>query len=239
MKQKICLIVCLCLVLVTNHIHAVSKNNRLIEELKQIEHIFHTNDQSVIHWQIQLRETIDKKQLKYYMAKINKIFPNSNIELEKTTHAKKYKWNEQKKSSVNESIMIVEAKKASTVEIIYVVEVNEKASIEKSINKSRAFQLDGSIFTNDVKKFTCAKTEIDDMIDSVYFFEKIKKSLQVQEIHKLNEKDFTVFSGFTKEWETSIPSSNHNQMNIQMAARQVSGEKTMITVGTPILTTEY
>ncbi|CQR46172.1 hypothetical protein BN1058_00422 [Paraliobacillus sp. PM-2] len=238
MKQKIMIIVCLSLGLLTNQLQAITENNRLIEELQQIEQIFETNNQKLQYFQLQLRETIEKNKIEHYMTKLNQIFEDTNMDIEDTKHATKYIWNRQINSKMNESIMIVEAKKASTAEIVYALDVNEELPVEKSIAKSHVYHLTGNIFTNEVTKFTCAKTEVSDMIDSVYFFEKIKKILQVQEVHQLDEQDFTVFSGYTSYWKRSIP-SDHNKMNIQMAARQVPGKKTIITIGTPILTTEY
>lgn len=238
MKQKVWLLVCLGLILVTSQIHALSENNRLIEELKQLETIIQSTDLEVTHWQLQLRETINSNDLNQKVKQINQSFPNTTVQIEETNHAKKFTWDGQKSSNFHESIMVVEGKSTSSTEIIYVLEVNEKTTVDEFIQKSQIYHLANTVFTNEVKKFTCTKTVVDDMIDSVYFFEKIKEILQVQELHTMNEKGFTVFSGYTQQWDTSIPSID-NQMNIQMAARQVAGNKTIITIGTPILTTEY
>ncbi|WP_182199852.1 YwmB family TATA-box binding protein [Paraliobacillus salinarum] len=238
MKQKVWLLVCIGLIIITSQIHAMSENNRLIEELKQLETIFQSNDQEATHWQIQLRETINTNDLNQKVKQINQIFSNATVQIEETNHAKKFTWDGQKSPTFNETIMIVEGKNTSSTDIIYVIEVNEKTTVDEFIQKSQIYHLAETIFTNEVKKFAWTKIIVDDMIESVCFFDKIKEVLQVQEVHTMNEKDFTVFSGYTEQWDTSIPSID-NQMNIQMAARQVAGDKTIITIGTPILTTEY
>lgn len=53
------------------------------------------------------------------------------------------------------------------------------------------------------------------------------------------EPNFVSVSAFTNEWKESIKTEKH-QMNLQVSLRNAGmGEKLTVTVGTPIVTTEY
>lgn len=56
-------------------------------------------------------------------------------------------------------------------------------------------------------------------------------------IERLNEKTFVSISAYNNAWNDSINSGNR-QMNFQVALRN-DGERTIITMGTPIITLEY
>lgn len=58
-------------------------------------------------------------------------------------------------------------------------------------------------------------------------------------MESLNEQRFVSISGFTNDWDHSIKTKN-GKMNIQISLRSAGmGERTTVTVGTPIITTEY
>ncbi|WMM33889.1 YwmB family TATA-box binding protein [Shouchella clausii] len=61
----------------------------------------------------------------------------------------------------------------------------------------------------------------------------------IQEV--LKEETFVSLSAYNNEWDTGIALENGNNMNVQVALRQNPdlGQQTRVTLGTPIITTEY
>lgn len=61
----------------------------------------------------------------------------------------------------------------------------------------------------------------------------------IQEV--LKEETFVSLSAYNNEWDTGIALVNGNNMNVQVALRQNPdlGQQTRVTLGTPIITTEY
>ncbi|MCI1881127.1 MAG: YwmB family TATA-box binding protein [Sporolactobacillus sp.] len=56
-------------------------------------------------------------------------------------------------------------------------------------------------------------------------------------VERLSEKTFVSLSAYTKAWNNNVNSGNR-KMNIQVALRR-DGDRTMITIGSPIITLEY
>lgn len=89
--------------------------------------------------------------------------------------------------------------------------------------------------------FTCVKGYTDDKMKGVLFFEanNLLKRFHAKPVESLNEQRFVSISGFTNDWDHSIKTKN-GKMNIQISLRSAGmGERTTVTVGTPIITTEY
>ncbi|WP_158211696.1 YwmB family TATA-box binding protein [Alkalihalobacterium alkalinitrilicum] len=76
---------------------------------------------------------------------------------------------------------------------------------------------------------------------SMYDFgSEIVEEFSAEKVEELKEETFISISAYTKQWVHSLD-TNGNNMNLQIALRQDSrlGTKTTITIGTPIITTEY
>ncbi|MFV2050683.1 YwmB family TATA-box binding protein [Metabacillus litoralis] len=59
-------------------------------------------------------------------------------------------------------------------------------------------------------------------------------------IEGVQEKGFHSISGYTSKWEESIPAKNNKEVNVQMGLRySPDQERTNVTIGTPIIITEY
>lgn len=89
--------------------------------------------------------------------------------------------------------------------------------------------------------FTCIKGHTSGIMKGVLRLKtkKLLEQFEAKPVEELNEETFVSVSGLTKKWNHSIPTQNGN-MNIQVALRSESlGENTIVTVGTPIITTEY
>lgn len=65
-------------------------------------------------------------------------------------------------------------------------------------------------------------------------------AFSAKEVESLEEANFVSFSALSSKWNYSLNLNNQNKMNLQIAMRVNSKNDTLnVTVGTPIITTEY
>ncbi|MCF6138882.1 YwmB family TATA-box binding protein [Pseudalkalibacillus berkeleyi] len=89
--------------------------------------------------------------------------------------------------------------------------------------------------------YTCVIGGMDDMMGIVLrnLAKQLVQSFDATIIESLNEETFLSLSAYTDEWKHSIRTKQHD-MNLQIGLRNDGiGGKTTITIGTPIITTEY
>lgn len=98
------------------------------------------------------------------------------------------------------------------------------------------------LFTSNTKYFTCVTGNINDKLN---FGLNERMELLLNEFsatitEELNEETFISISAYNNTWNNFI-TTNGKKMNLQVAIRdqQRLGGKTTVTIGTPIITTEY
>lgn len=98
------------------------------------------------------------------------------------------------------------------------------------------------LFKKDTKIFTCISGNSSDKLNFGLYqqAERLLRDFSADKIEELKEETFISISAYTKAWNKSIQ-SNGKKMNLQVAIRDQGrlGGKTTITIGTPIITTEY
>jgi len=67
------------------------------------------------------------------------------------------------------------------------------------------------------------------------------KSFSGEKLQSLNEKNFVSVSAYTDRWNTKLPLGNNQFMNLHIVYRNSndSNENIKVTIGTPIITSEY
>ncbi|WP_221567270.1 YwmB family TATA-box binding protein [Alkalihalobacillus sp. TS-13] len=91
------------------------------------------------------------------------------------------------------------------------------------------------------KIYTCVEGIKSDKMGIVLqkLAKQLVQSFDASIIETLNEETFLSLSAYTDEWKPSIQ-SDRKRMNLQIGLRNSGiGGKTTITIGTPIITTEY
>ncbi|PRX77121.1 TATA-box binding protein [Bacillus sp. V-88] len=69
---------------------------------------------------------------------------------------------------------------------------------------------------------------------------QILNDFQANYVEGLNEDEFLSISAYNSNWQSRIPSKNDKNLNLQLGFRYDSGlNKTNITIGSPIIVTEY
>ncbi|ARW08634.1 YwmB family TATA-box binding protein [Bacillus atrophaeus] len=97
------------------------------------------------------------------------------------------------------------------------------------------------IFQEKVFIFTCLKGHLDGKMNIVLQknANQLVKEFKAKPVENVVEPNFVSISAYTDEWNDSIMTPEH-KMNLQVALRSAGmGEKHTVTVGTPIVTTEY
>ncbi|WP_141603661.1 YwmB family TATA-box binding protein [Terrilactibacillus laevilacticus] len=111
---------------------------------------------------------------------------------------------------------------------------NKWTKVKEKIKKEQA-----KIFHGKYEKFYCVKAKRSAKIKSglLNTSNKIMNDFQAQPVEIINEKTFVSVSAYTRAWRDAIY-TGEKKMNIQVALRTLNGQTT-ITIGTPIITTEY
>lgn len=97
------------------------------------------------------------------------------------------------------------------------------------------------IFHENPTIFTCVNGQLDDKMSSVLQLkvDALLKQFNAVPVEQLKEKSFISVSALTTDWNHVIPADS-GSMNIQIALRSAGlGGNTSVTVGTPIITSEY
>lgn len=96
-------------------------------------------------------------------------------------------------------------------------------------------------FKQNATIFTCVQGVLDGKMNFV-LYKKARDLLHLfhaDPVEGVREKTFVSLSAYTDDWEASIP-TNNKRMNLQVALRLApDGNGATVTIGTPIITSEY
>ncbi|MCT8140121.1 YwmB family TATA-box binding protein [Anaerobacillus sp. CMMVII] len=99
------------------------------------------------------------------------------------------------------------------------------------------------LFQPNTKIFTCVSGNSSDKLNFGLKekAEELLAEFSAQTIEFLKEETFISISAYTNTWNKNVISTNNENMNLQVAIREKEGlgGKTTVTIGTPIITTEY
>jgi hypothetical protein len=90
--------------------------------------------------------------------------------------------------------------------------------------------------------FSCVTgTYGDRMVVDLYLeANELVKSFSAFPVEELKEETFVSLSAYTEQWEQAIYTGQNQKMNLQVALRSEGlGGQTAVTIGTPIITSEY
>ncbi|MBO8156651.1 MAG: YwmB family TATA-box binding protein [Bacillaceae bacterium] len=195
----------------------------------------------LVKWELMMRRTI-KWEGEQTLDQIGQTL-HLNTLFKKTDQSKSVKYyaiNSHKKIGLNEHVILIKEKGNSqpNVEIIYKMSgtrLNEAAINE--INE-RLTNAKSQIFHGNTAIFTCLQSRTGANIKD-NLLRSFVHSHNLDILHRIEEKDFFVVSGFTNQWDTHIPLLENKKMNVQFSVRKGLGGTTYVTIGTPILTVEY
>ncbi len=145
--------------------------------------------------------------------------------------------NSQKRNGINEKFSTVYLDE-NRVKVIYEFESNGWSNETKKILQDRMLDPKFRHFFKNGQIYSCFQSRTDVKINSNFMIDKISNYFEVETTNVLNEENFKVVSGTTKQFEQYIPLNNES-INIQFAIREQGNDQNIITIGTPILVIEY
>lgn len=125
--------------------------------------------------------------------------------------------------------------------LIYEIKGTNSPNIEKEELFAFVKKRENDLFQQKQEWFSMAKGVSkhisEDLVDEG---EKLMSLLSANKVEALKEETFVSISAYNEKWVQSLE-TNGKQMNVQIALRQGSrlGSFTTVTIGTPIITTEY
>ncbi|WP_226036313.1 YwmB family TATA-box binding protein [Aquibacillus saliphilus] len=210
-----------------------------LREIDDMVNLLDQDNLSLQTWEVITKEKMGRDRVLEIKRKIEKIYPKSKFKVEKTEQVTKFSIDLHKNGDIHERFeVIVPSNTNHDAEIIYMlsgsiwdeqVEIYYSKKMERFLN---------NVFTGKSTIFSCVSVQTNGIMSSDYLFERVSEKLNVQTLDYIEEENLAVLSGYTDHWDYFLSISD-KPMNVQLAARVGLGGKTIVTIGTPIITTEY
>lgn len=212
------------------------------DEMTELADLTLTAGLTIDQWKVTYKENMEVDKLKYFIKQWKNSYLDSYSEDESVI---KYSFRDvQKKSGIVESYIVIIPKNSNyKPELIVVIsgqKWNKNIEIEYKQLQKTIFQ---QYFTKDAVKFTCLSTASSDTMNSVYLVELFKEKLELQymttQIDNVEESmNKKMIYGYTHLWKQKLNILG-KPVNVNIAITNTENKETKVTVGTPILITEY
>ncbi|WP_175631959.1 YwmB family TATA-box binding protein [Virgibacillus siamensis] len=202
------------------------------------------NELEVDHWEVTIREEMTYNKVQEILGQ----FRHKNSYLvsgEADANTIKYSVRHvQKTEGISESYSVI-IPKDREYQAQFIAVVQGKFWTDDLVKQYRRLvqTIQNNFFTEDSTKFACIKTTVDDIMSSVYFFDKLKSELDLKHIKR--QKDSVknsmvkkIIYGYTPLWNQKIDLKDR-PLNFQMAVNKGQNGSRELTIGTPILINEY
>ncbi|WP_164667589.1 YwmB family TATA-box binding protein [Virgibacillus doumboii] len=238
--RRIVLILIIIILTATSTAAGITKN----EEMTDLAAMVTEHNLAIDGWQVTIKEQMTAEKVKQLMD----ILREKNSHLVSSTEDEntiKYSFSyAHKTNDMSENYNVVIPKnKAYDAQFIAVMKGNSwNDSIEKTYF-TRLNSIKSAFFGENSTKFACLTTTLSDKIKSVYFFNRVKELLNLKNIRSQNDtlKQSMIKEikyGYTPMWNQKLKIGD-KPMNFQMAIKKSQSGNTKLTIGTPILITEY
>ncbi len=209
------------------------------DEIEDMVELIQEKEFQLETWGVTFKKRRQIQEIDSFIEEIKATYPSASLEITEDEEIIKYHFKRQKKKNVNESILLVIQKSARrNVDIIYEISGSEWTKEGQSTYSLFADRATKVLFNGEFTKFSCITSYKSAIIDIVCLLEELSDLWKINRLDYLNEDDFVVLSGNTPIWDDAV-SLTDEKMNVQLAAREGMGGKTTLTIGTPILTSEY
>ncbi|WP_368503090.1 YwmB family TATA-box binding protein [Alkalihalophilus sp. As8PL] len=228
-------------------------HNNNLSEIESILELAHHEELIVQEWQLRMRE--GQGQIKgqdaflQHVHNLNNQFTDWDVS---DVHMSEAEWSVSATRSLNqddsfERLSIYAYEQNGSYEIIHTYELNgtstqalgERELHELLEERRTLFSLQDSPVYSQV---TSVRAEDSEYVEPSLMEQAraMISTLGAKEIESLNEETFVSVSAYNDVWTDAIV-TNGNKMNLQVALRSgdTMGTGTTVTIGTPIITTEY
>ncbi|WP_181346792.1 YwmB family TATA-box binding protein [Thalassobacillus sp. CUG 92003] len=209
--------------------------------LQELADYARAEDWQLEKWEVLLKDTVSGKREAEIMTELGDVFPDQVMRITNTaSHKRVQVKNRQSDTSMTEEfIAIIPANQTDKIDLMYKVTGTNQTSIHTFKQSTQFEHIQNQVLSKNVIYFSCIRVQINDIMNDVLVYEKFKEAFDITTVEKVDEGTWKSISGYTPKWEDVIPLSDNHPMNIQFAARKTLGADTTVTIGTPIITTEY
>ncbi|GGE85224.1 YwmB family TATA-box binding protein [Priestia taiwanensis] len=236
-KKHILMLLCVTLIVFLYGFQTMGKEENS-NKISQIVEIYEKNDIEVEEWAMYTREMLDTTSLQDAMTRVEKKLGTLNWQTEGKKVSALVEHN-----LYRERIVLVSShhEAEGSIQLMYEAKGNQW---DKKGWKALSSEIEGKIddiFPHYPIIFSCVKGVFDDKIEGVLQkqAQRLLQDFQAESIESLNEGTFVSVSAYNSKWNDALPTEKE-KMNLQLGIRQdETSEKTTVTVGTPIITSEY
>ncbi|SFM16260.1 TATA-box binding [Gracilibacillus orientalis] len=188
--------------------------------------------------QTTIRESMEISDIDSFISKINGY--QLTIQKNDEEHNRlKFDSDRQENSDITETLLLVRTnEQENQYQVIYTISMTETAPAVLKVYKEKINSMTNELFTENAQYFSCVDAWKDGIIDIVCFIDFVKSTLNMTIIDETKEPHFNTWTGFTPKWENKLK-QNDEEINLQIAVRERIGDRTTVTIGTPILIHEY
>ncbi|WP_208590747.1 YwmB family TATA-box binding protein [Gracilibacillus suaedae] len=212
-----------------------------IENQKEIDELIELvddQDLQLSNLQTTIRESMEITDIESFISKING-YQLDIQEKDQDNNRLKFSTDRQENTGITESILLVRInEQEEQFQIIYTITANETAPEVLKVYKEKMKEITNGLFKKNAQYFSCVEAWKDGMIDIVCFINFVKSRLDMTITDEIKEPDFYTWTGYTPKWNNKLQ-QNDEEINMQIAVRERIGDRTTITIGTPILIHEY
>ncbi|WP_130859281.1 YwmB family TATA-box binding protein [Gracilibacillus phocaeensis] len=204
------------------------------EEIGDMLATFQTYDLNLANLQTTIKETRKISEMDRFIESMKGYHMNI-VENEKNI---RFESADKNKMPTQETLLLVPTAKDSTYQIIYTISSPLDQMKVLDTYHLKVKKVTNELFSQNAQYFSCLEAWKDDIIDIVSFIKFVKKQLDITIIDEINEPEFYTWTGYTKQWTNKLKQQD-DDINVHIAVSERIGDKTNITIGTPILITEY
>lgn len=212
-----------------------AENADVSDDVNRMYEVLDSEGAELISFEVTIRETISRDDIEGKLMDMNNA---GTIVEEKTEKAIKFLVHTpRKQNTIAERILlVVPTDKAYQAELIYTISGSEWTEKVQQSVQDLTSAAESRFFTYNATKFACLKAGFGDKISGGILFQNVMEKLDVQPLTNMQDNVYTTTTGYTTQLKASR--SLADNMNIQLALHDGNGQST-VTVGTPIITTEY
>ncbi|WEG13117.1 YwmB family TATA-box binding protein [Pullulanibacillus sp. KACC 23026] len=217
-------------------------------KLPELIHVLKVNGAHVKNWSIYARQ--QNTDLQTYQEvqsearTLKEAFNNYNWQVKKEKMDVRFLGTKKDKASaLTESITLLAYPQKNAYQTYLIYEINGtgwNASYWTNHLSIEINQQVTKIFDEKTQIFACVTGDFGDKMNIVLSKKSnaILKTLKAHKIESDHEKTFSSVSAYTELWKEQTIQSNGRSINLQLGLRKVD-DKTTVTLGTPIITSEY
>ncbi|QXE01147.1 YwmB family TATA-box binding protein [Terribacillus sp. DMT04] len=235
MKHYLALIVIICMLIGYGIESYAAEAVQVTEDVDRMYDVLKSEGADLLQYEVTIREAVSQHEIQEVLTSLE---THGHISKEISENAAKFVVHTPHKqfAAVERILLVVPTDKAYQAEIVYTVSGSEWTDKAQAFVQDLTAEAESRYFTSSAKKFACLKAGFGDKISEDILFQNVMKKLDVQQLTNTEDNVYTTTTGYTTQLKASH--SLADNMNVQLALHEGNGQST-VTVGTPIITTEY